>query len=99
VPLIFVLGHAKCGAVTAAVEGGHEPGHIGAIVESLESAVKAAATEKGDKVENAVCANATGIREALAACGPILAKEVKAGQVKIFAGRYDITTGEVGVLP
>src|SRR4051795_13565486 len=33
--LILVLGHEKCGAVSAAVEGNHDPGHL----ESLLSAI------------------------------------------------------------
>ena len=41
-PLIVVLGHARCGAVTAAVRaiqsGGHLPGHLDAIVDRLRPA-------------------------------------------------------------
>ena len=36
VPLVLVLGHEKCGAVTAALEGGKFPGTIGAIVEKIK---------------------------------------------------------------
>ena len=39
VPLLVVLGHGQCGAVTATVEGGHAPGHISNVVEAIQPAV------------------------------------------------------------
>lgn len=42
VPLVLVLGHEKCGAVTAAVEGGEVPGSIGAITEKINPAIEQA---------------------------------------------------------
>src|SRR5262249_23586927 len=38
--LIVVLGHERCGACQAALEGGEAPGHLHAIVEPIEPAVK-----------------------------------------------------------
>ena len=40
VPLLVVLGHQHCGAVTAAVEGGGNEGHIGALINLLRPAVE-----------------------------------------------------------
>ena len=43
VPLVMVLGHKKCGAVTAAVNsGGKAEGNIGAIVKKIAPAVETA---------------------------------------------------------
>ena len=47
--LILVLGHEKCGAVTAAVEGGAAPGHLPAVVDAIRPVVAATADMPGDK--------------------------------------------------
>ncbi len=95
VPLIIVLGHTKCGAVSAAVAGGEAPGHIRSIVESLADAISMARKKPGDPVDNAVRINAKLTAAAIASAGPILAEAVKAGHVKVVAARYDIATGAV----
>jgi carbonic anhydrase len=40
IPLIVVLGHESCGAVTAAVQGGEVEGHITALLSLLKPAVE-----------------------------------------------------------
>lgn len=95
-PLIVVVGHSKCGAVGATVEGGHAPGHIGAIVRSIEPALKGA--EGADKVDAVVRAHALLTAKAIAGSGPILSKAVEEGHVRVLAARYDITTGRVEFL-
>src|SRR6185503_16856953 len=57
IPLLVVLGHQHCGAVTAAVEGGEAGGHINALVNLLVPAVQKSRGLPGDAVENAVKAN------------------------------------------
>ena len=97
-PLIVVLGHTKCGAVTAAVEGGEAPGHIRSIVESLTGAVTMAKKKPGNPVDNAVRINAKLNAAALAQAEPIVGEAVKAGHVQVVAARYDISTGQVEFL-
>jgi len=99
VPLIMVIGHERCGAVSAAVGGGHAPGHIAQIVASITPAVNATAEQDGDKVNNAVIAHAQMTAAALRTCGPIIAEAVKAGKVKVVAARYDLDSGRVELLP
>ncbi len=48
-PLVVVLGHSKCGAVTAAVEGGEAPPNIKAIVDFIAPAVVTAKNASPDK--------------------------------------------------
>ena len=98
VPLIVVLGHTKCGAVTAAVGGGELPGHLSSIAESLAPAVAMAKKKPGDAVDNAVRINARLASAALAGLEPILSEAVKEGRVKVVAARYDIGTGQVEFL-
>jgi len=98
VPLIVVLGHTKCGAVTAAVAGGEAPGHLKSIVESLQAAVAMAKQKPGDPVDNAVRINARLEANTLTQTEPIVAELVKTGKVTVVAARYDIATGAVEFL-
>lgn len=95
--LIIVMGHEKCGAVSAAVAGGEAPGHIHSVVEAIKPAVDQTKAT-GDKVENAVRANAQRVASILSRTEPIISQEVKAGKVKVVAARYDLATGRVEIL-
>lgn len=97
-PLLVVLGHTRCGAVTAAVQGGELPGHLPSIAESLAPAVAMAAKKPGDRVENAVRIHARLSAAALPGLSPLLAAAVKSGHLAIVAARYDLTTGRVEIL-
>ena len=48
VPLLVVLGHTSCGAVTAAVVGGEVPGNVRSLLESIQPAVVKAQHEHPD---------------------------------------------------
>lgn len=97
-PLIIIVGHEKCGAVAATVAGGHAPGHIHSIVESIQPAVAASSNEAGDKVENAVRANARHMAASLAKSEPLIDAATRTGKVKIIAARYDLGTGRIEIL-
>ena len=96
--LIVVVGHEKCGAVSAAVAGGEVPGHIRSVTESIAPAVTEAKDLPGDKVDNTVRANARHMADSLANAEPFLKAAVKAGTLKIVAARYDLDTGAVEIL-
>ena len=51
--LVVVLGHQRCGAVKAALEGESAPGHINALVRDIQPAVKAVKNKQGDALANA----------------------------------------------
>jgi carbonic anhydrase len=97
-PLIVVLGHTKCGAVTAAVSGEPAPGHIRAVVHALKPAVEATKGQPGDHVENAINANVQRVVDQLKNTKPILAEHIKMGTLKIVGGRYDLSSGTVELL-
>ena len=97
--LVVVLGHTKCGAVSAAIAGGEAPGHLKSIVESLADAVSLARKKPGDPIDNAVRINAKMNAAALASSEPLLAEAVKSGQLKVVAARYDIASGQVEIFP
>jgi carbonic anhydrase len=97
--LIVVLGHERCGAVTAAVKGGHTPGHIHSFVQAIEPAVAETKGAPGDAVDNAVRANVRHVVQQLRRARPIVSEAVVAGKVSVAGARYDLDTGAVEFLP
>ena len=99
VPLLVVLGHQHCGAVTAAVEGGGDVGHIAALINLLRPAVEKTRGMPGDHVENAVKANVEMVVKQLRSSTPVLAKLVSEGKLKVVGAVYSLDTGKVTWLP
>ncbi|WP_298439994.1 carbonic anhydrase [Geobacter sp.] len=103
-PLIMVLGHERCGAVTAAVDAKGKPeGNLGAIVRTITPAVrKAKMAAKGkshdELVETAVEINAKLVAANLTKKSPVIAKLAKEGKVKIVTAKYDLDDGTVSLL-
>lgn len=98
VPLIVVVGHEKCGAVSAAVAGGTAPGHMHSFVDSIAPAVESTKDAPGDRVDNAVRANALRMVAILLHVEPIISEAEQSGKLKIVAARYDLGTGQVEIL-
>lgn len=99
VPLIVVLGHESCGAVTAAVQGGPPEGHIGSLVDLIKPAVEKSRGMSGDSVSNAVRMNVELVVKQLRTSTPILSELVAHGKIKIVGAVYSIETGAVTWLP
>jgi carbonic anhydrase len=90
--LIVVLGHSSCGAVTAALESDHAPGHVNSLVRDIQPAVNAMKSESGDKVSAVVTENAKEVSARIKTEAELgdLAKEVQ-----IVSAVYDLKTGKV----
>jgi carbonic anhydrase len=96
---ILIMGHSRCGAVTAAVQRQAEPelsfpGQISALFPHMEAAVEQA----GPDVEAAIRANALIQSARLREMSPLLAGMIEAGKVKVATGYFDIRTGTVTLL-
>jgi len=96
--LIVVLGHQRCGAVSAAVSGATETGDIPDVLKAISPAVEETKGQSGDPIENAVRANARDIAKRLQSSGPIIAPRVQSGEVKVVAAYYSLDTGQVELL-
>ncbi len=111
-PLVMVLGHERCGAVTATVNAKGKPeGNIGAIVKTIAPAIKNAAKEceackgevkcqdskKEEYVECAISANTKNVAASLTQKSPMLKHLVKDGKLKIVAAKYDLDDGIVSL--
>ncbi len=92
--VILVLGHERCGAVDATIQGKPVPGKIGSILEHIKPAVTATANQSGDRLMNATIAN---IKNQIAELktSPVLTDLIKTGKLKIVGGFYDLDTGVV----
>lgn len=97
--LIVVLGHERCGAVTAAVASGNAPGHIDSLVKAIRPSALATKGQPGDHVDNAVRENVRRVVRQLQSSKPILAEFVHQGKVKVVGAYYDLDTGAVAMVP
>jgi len=98
VPLLVILGHERCGAVKAALDGKAVPGHISTLVAAIKPAVDSTKGQKGDAWDNAVRANVKMNVNQLQSSSRILAEAVKAGKLKVVGGRYDLDSGKVEII-
>lgn len=96
-PLLMVLGHERCGAVTAAVKNEPLPGEISTFVNAILPAVQQVKDRPGDTVDNAVVANVHYQIEQLQR-SPLLMERLQSGKLKIVGGRYDLDTGMVTIV-
>ncbi len=96
VRVVMVLGHRRCGAVTAAVES-YDNENVGPMLKELYPAVRASRGMPGDPVENAVRENVKLVMKKLAASQELSAM-VKSGELKIVGGIYDLDTGTIEML-
>ena len=96
-PLIVVLGHQSCGAVTAAVKadetGERLPAHIQYLADQIAPNIDH--TKEGDaRIASTIDANVRAVRARLAA-EPDLAAMVDKGKLAVVGARYDLTTQRV----
>ncbi len=93
-PLLMVLGHERCGAVTAAVDHGILGGAMGTFVDAILPAVDSVKGQPGDAVDNAVSANVSYQVDQLLRSELVRDRQA-AGQLHIVGARYDLDTGAV----
>ncbi|PLC47880.1 carbonic anhydrase [Pollutimonas subterranea] len=107
-PLIMVLGHTSCGAISATVSALEKqaefPGHIQAIITALMPAVRAAAaktqtqTQTRTLIQTSTIENIKQNVQRLQKATPILSTAVQGGKVKVVGGLYDLETGRVELI-
>ena len=91
-PLFVVLGHEKCGAVTAACSGGDCPPNIAAIVSRIKPA-----KAKGGDVEEVVLHNMRNVAEEIRSGSEIVRHLEKEGRLKIVEMKYFFEDGRVEI--
>jgi len=95
--VLMVVGHERCGAVKAAIEGGALPGQIGSLTAAIKPAVESSKNQAGDKVENAVKENVRLQIENLKK-SPVISDLIQQGKLIVTGGYYDLDTGAVSMV-
>lgn len=96
--VIVVLGHSRCGAVKATIEGGRFPGQIGRLIDGLQVGVDRAEKQPGsNKLERAIKSNVIYQVEKLGK-SPVMGELVDKKQLKIVGAYYDLDTGKVSLI-
>jgi carbonic anhydrase len=95
VGLIVVLGHERCGAVAATVEGGASHDHVASLLKAIQPAVEAARRQKGNLLENAIRENTLRSVRQLQNSRPVLSKAHDEHKLVISGGVYDLDTAKV----
>lgn len=101
-PLVVVLGHEKCGAVGAAIEGGELTPNLQEIANKIKPSIDKVKAENKDAEEKEFAKEVEEenaketVNELLKS--HVIKELVDSGKVKIVAGRYHIESGEVEIL-
>jgi carbonic anhydrase len=93
-PLVVVLGHEQCGAVTAATHA-PENNHTRSFTDWLRPLVDAVRNQPGDVVHNAMCLSVLRIVQDLRQSEPVLKEAVAQGKVRIVGAHYELHTGKI----
>lgn len=102
-PLLMVLGHTKCGAVTAAIQVVEEkadlPGRLFVLIDAIEpSVLHAKMTNPDDLLRAATEENVRRQVRRLRTASPLIKTAQEQDRVKVVGAIYDVDTGEVTLL-
>ena len=100
---ILVLGHTKCGAVTATLEGKPVPGNISLLTKALQPGIKKIHQEhsdlsKEDQLNHAVEALTRYQMIEVIKNSELLQKAKADGKLQVMGAVYDVETGRVRFL-
>lgn len=98
VPLVMVMGHQSCGAVTAATTQDTYEGFLHNLIEHIRPAVRRAGGIEGDLVENAIRINAQIMAQNLIDRSDLIANAANSHKTLVTSAYYDLETGRVEVL-
>lgn len=103
VPLLMVLGHTHCGAVTAAIRVVEQkedlPGRLFVLIDAIEpSVLNARASNPDDLLVAATEENVRRQVRRLRTISPIINEAQAAGRVMVVGAIYDMDTGMVNLL-
>lgn len=99
-PLVVVMGHQNCGAVSATLESlqhrTRPHGDIAALVKAITPAVAVAKQRPGDLLDNTIRANAEQSRAAIVESSE-LKGPLNSGALKVLTAYYNLDSGMVTV--
>ncbi|MBI2944603.1 MAG: carbonic anhydrase [Candidatus Wallbacteria bacterium] len=95
--LVVVVGHQRCGAVTAALDDNEAPYYVEHVVRSIRQVVRDSRGQPGDPLVNAVYANIRSVVRRLKE-RPLIHMLAKAGKVRVVGAYYDMDSGLVDLV-
>lgn len=103
VPLLMVMGHTNCGAVTSAIRVVQNrkvlPGRLFVLIDALEpSVLRAQMSDPDDMLRAATEENVRRQVLRLQTISPVINAAQESGRVKVVGGIYDMHTGRVNLL-
>jgi len=98
IPLVMVLGHSRCGAVTATLHKHATKGHLPKLAALIEPACLLTHGAPGDPVDLAARVHARRMAARLREESATLATAAAEGRIRIVAAYYDLESGRVEVL-
>jgi len=94
-PVLMILGHTLCGAVTACCKTLEAPhGNLGEIMKRIEPA----AVKRKREIEPSIDENLICVKECILSSSPEIKKMAGGGKLRIVLAKYLLETGEVKVL-
>lgn len=96
--VLMVLGHEKCGAVKAALEGKPLPGQMGSIVAAIQPAINRANKDDSEKYYTDTIKQNVMLQIEKINASPLLHGLVEEGKLKIVGAYYSLKTGEVSII-
>lgn len=98
VPLVVVLGHQNCGAVTAALQGREYVPELDNIYPLIDKGFQACQKEAPDKLIEAIYCN---VREGVKILknSPTIAPLIEKKKVKVVGAYFDFESGKVSLVP
>jgi len=101
-PLIMVLGHDSCGAVSATIKSLKDnvalPGHLPSLVASITPAVNAASKRSGDPLDAAIRQNVVDNVAKLKSATPILNAAVEQRKLSVVGGICRLKDGKIEII-
>lgn len=102
-PVLMVLGHTYCGAVTAVTTGAEVHGSIPLLVDNIVPAVEKAKhehpdAEQAELINAAIEANVWQAVDDIMTKSHAIAERAAAGKVVVVGAIYDILTGKVRII-
>lgn len=95
--VLMVMGHERCGAITAAIKGGEFPGQIGSLVAAIQPALQTVDLKTKNHLEEAVKANVSYQVQTVKK-SPVISELIQQGKLKVVGGYYDLDTGVVSLV-
>lgn len=99
IPLVIVLGHTSCGAVTAAVNGSETRGALGTLLNIIKDAcTRTSASLSGETIDGIIQRYTVGIAASLRTLSPVVGEAVEKGACTVIPACYSLHNGRVELL-